>query len=76
MVFFYVDDICVLSYPSNADTYKQFRSELFKEYEIRDIGELKWFLGIRVVRDRARRRLWLCQDAYIAKMSAKFGLTN
>ena len=29
-----------------------------------------------MIRDRARRRLWLCQDAYIAKMAAKFGLAN
>jgi len=43
---------------------------------MRDIGELRWFLGVRVVRDRARRRLWLCQDAYITKMAAKFGLAN
>ena len=57
IVFFYVDDICILYHPSNADAYKQFRSELFREYEMRDIGELKWFLGVRVVRDRARRRL-------------------
>ena len=24
MVFFYVDDICILYYPLNADVYKQF----------------------------------------------------
>jgi hypothetical protein len=32
---------------------------------MKDLGELKWFLGVRVVRDRPNRKLWLCQDSYI-----------
>jgi hypothetical protein len=44
------------------------------EYELRELGELKWFLGIRVVRDRTQRKIWLCQDSYIEKMAEKFHL--
>lgn len=29
--------------------------------------------GIRVLRDRIRKRLWLSQEAYIEKMANKFG---
>jgi len=76
IVFFFVDDICILHHRSNTDAYHQFRTQLFLKYKMRDIGELKWFLGVRVVRDRIRRRIWLCQDAYIAKIAAKFRLTN
>ena len=36
------------------------------------LGELKWFLGIRITRDRANKKIWLCQDSYITKMAAKF----
>jgi len=57
IVFFFVDDICILYHRSNTDAYHQFRTELFLKYKIRDIGELRWFLGVRVVRDRVRRRL-------------------
>ena len=39
---------------------------------MREIGDLKWFLGIRVIRDRAQRKLWLCQDAYIEKVYSQF----
>ena len=46
------------------------------EYEIKDLGELNWFLGIRIVRDRIKKKLWLCQDIYISKITAKFGLKN
>jgi hypothetical protein len=39
---------------------------------MRSLGALKWFLGIRIERDRPTRRLWLCQDSYISKLTAKF----
>lgn len=35
---------------------------------MKDLGELKWFLCIRVLRDREARKLWLCQDSYIEKI--------
>jgi hypothetical protein len=36
----------------------------------------KWFLGIRVVRDRTQRKIWLCQDSYIEKLAQKFGINQ
>jgi hypothetical protein len=39
---------------------------------MRTLGELKWFLGIRIERERHTRRLWLCQDSYISKLTTKF----
>jgi hypothetical protein len=41
---------------------------------MRALEELKWFLGIRVIRNRDARKLWLCQDLYIVKIAAKFHL--
>jgi hypothetical protein len=38
--------------------------------------EAKHFLGIRIVRDRAQRKLWLVQDSYIDKMAEKFNITK
>jgi hypothetical protein len=43
---------------------------------MRDLGELSWFLGIRIIRDRPHRKLWLCQDAYIKKIANTFHLTD
>jgi hypothetical protein len=72
VVFFYVDDIAVLSLPSNRSAYEQFRTELLREFNMHELGELKWFLGIRVIRDRSIRKLWLCQDAYITKLCDRY----
>jgi hypothetical protein len=57
IVFFYVDDIIIMVYPKYYSDFLNFKTKLIAVYEIRDIGELKWFLGIRVMRDRLRRRI-------------------
>jgi len=67
-----VDDIVVLYYLSNIFAYYKFREKLLDAYKMREIGELKWFLGIRIVRDKALRKIWLYQDLYITKICNKY----
>jgi hypothetical protein len=43
---------------------------------MKDLGPLRWFLGIRVVRDRQARKIYLCQDSYIEKIAITYGLHN
>ena len=42
---------------------------------MRYLEELEWFLGICITWDRETRRLWLCQDSYINKLTAKFNIS-
>ena len=57
IVFFFVDDICYMFRACDQAIADVFRDNLHSRFKIRDLGELKWFLGIRVVRDRSQRRL-------------------
>jgi hypothetical protein len=50
--------------------------KLAEHWELRTMGEAKWFLGIRILRDRQKQAIWLCQDAYIASMASKYHLTE
>lgn len=50
IIFFYVDDIVILVHPLNTSYYQTFKQQLLATYEIRELGELKWFLSIRVIR--------------------------
>ena len=76
IVFFFVDDICVI-YDKRYSAYVDaFEAKLFNKYEMKALGEIEWFLGIRVTRDRASRKLWLCQDSYIDKIGAKLNITG
>jgi hypothetical protein len=74
IVIFFVDDIVTLSYAIHRADQQKFEVELTVKYPIKIMGELRWFLGIRVIRDRPRRRLWLCQDSYIDKIVHRFHL--
>src|SRR5947207_4145040 len=76
IVFFYVDDIVLLCRPEDLSKLDKLRTALKQRYEMRDLNELSWFLGIRILRDRPHRKLWLCQDAYIKKIANTFHLTD
>lgn len=74
IVFFYVDDIVVLVHPNHMNAFKDFERRLLQTYEIRALGELRWFLGIRVIRNKTTRNINLVQDSFIDKIANKFGL--
>ena len=76
IVLFFVDDITVLYEKRYTREVDDFEKMLFETYEMRKIGELEWFLGIKIIRDRTSRQLWLSQESYIEKVLNKFNLTD
>ena len=74
ILFVYVDDIVMAFHESNAELHKSFETDLVNLYNTKAIGDLTWFLGIRIVRDRALRKTWLVQDAFIDKVCSRFGI--
>ncbi|KAL8310867.1 hypothetical protein RB597_001710 [Gaeumannomyces tritici] len=70
LIFFYVDDLVVVYRDSHAAEAKGVVSSLRHKYSLTGGDELQWFLGIRVLRDRQRRRIWLNQTSYIEKIHA------
>lgn len=68
-IFFYVDDI-VLAYKKKQESEaKKIMDKLKAQYTISGGEDLQWFLGIRVIRDREKKLIWLNQAAYIDKIS-------
>jgi hypothetical protein len=74
IVFFYVDDVVILYHPKHESEFQEFKAALLSKYEFKDLGDLKWFLGIRIVRDLEQHKVWLCQDSYIEKIARTFHL--
>lgn len=72
MVF--VDDILILYRPEHRKYADDLIRQLQSRYEFRDLGEGDSFLNIRITRDRAQRKLWLSQRAYIDKIVARYHL--
>ena len=59
VVFYYVDDIVLVYRKQDKPTADMAIEGLKKQFEMTDCGEVRWFLGIHVVRDRQRKQLWL-----------------
>ncbi|CAL8578705.1 hypothetical protein XPA_010761 [Xanthoria parietina] len=74
MLFFFVDDIAVIYEARYTKEVEEFQTKLFKKYEMRYLGEVSWFLGIRITRNRSTRQLRLCQDSYIDKITSKYNI--
>ncbi|RYO82922.1 hypothetical protein DL764_009533 [Monosporascus ibericus] len=55
---------------------EEFLAKLTQRFHIVDLGELQWFLGMRILRDRNARKLWLVQDDYWEKLYSRFNLSE
>ena len=45
-------------------------------YKLYKIGDVEWFLGVQVIRDRKARKIQLAYNTYIKKIVRKFSLIN
>lgn len=66
----YVDDMIITT--DDVDEIKSLKENLFKEFEMKDLGDLKYFLGIEVL--RSPRGIFLRQKKYILDILAETGL--
>nr|XP_036589591.1 reverse transcriptase domain protein [Colletotrichum truncatum]KAF6801596.1 reverse transcriptase domain protein [Colletotrichum truncatum] len=72
IVFHFVDDIGVIYHKKHETKVKEAVQQLKKEYEMKDMGELSIFLGVRIIRERKTRQLWMSLDNYISKVTEEF----
>ncbi len=68
----YVDDI-VLGGRSEAKM-NAVKKELSQEFEMKDLGPLHHFLGVKVVQDPLAGMIWIGQPSYTEKILHKFGM--
>jgi hypothetical protein len=71
-ILFYVNDILYLYHRNNTLNANEIIRALKTKYEIKNERGVKWFLGIRIIRDKKARKIFLLHDAYIKKIAAKF----
>ncbi len=57
--FFYVDDIVFAFKKEQTDKVNQIIESLPQALTIKVVGELKWFLGLQVIRNRSKQTIWL-----------------
>ena len=68
----YVDDI-VLAGPSD-DKIAEVKQSISERFEVKDMGELKYFLGKQVIQEDGK--VWIGQPSYTENILKKFGMEN
>lgn len=68
----YVDDILIAG--NNIDKINEIKDKLKDEFDIKDLGEAKFCLGIEIV--RKEDNITLIQEIYIEEAIRKFGMEN
>jgi hypothetical protein len=74
MLLIYVDDIIIGS--RNKEKILTFKREIGKAFNIKDLGPLRWILGMEIRRDRARKVIEVSQKAYIEGMLKTYGMED
>jgi hypothetical protein len=69
-----VDDLIILG--KDLNSIDKVKERLRAEFEMKDLGELQYFLGIQVQRDRSKRRLHINQSGYISSILERFGMDD
>jgi hypothetical protein len=70
----YVDDILLIG--NDIPTLDKVKSYLGKSFDMKDLGEAAYILGIKIYRDRSRRIIGLSQSTYIDKVMKRFSMDN
>jgi Reverse transcriptase (RNA-dependent DNA polymerase)/gag-polypeptide of LTR copia-type/Integrase core domain len=74
IVAVWVDDLIILG--KDLNSIDKVKEGLRAEFEMKDLGELQYFLGIQVQRDRSKRRLHINQSGYISLILERFGMED
>ena len=74
VIILYVDDILFMG--SDKNIVMHMKKSFMKLWDCRDLGPVKEYLGMKIVRDRKNRRLYIDQNAYALKVVNRFGMCN
>lgn len=72
MLVLYVDDILLAG--NDSEKLQEVKNKLCKVFEMKDLGEPKLFLGIKIQRDREHKIMRLSQPEYTEKILTSFNM--
>jgi hypothetical protein len=72
IIIIYVDDL-IITEDSDADIF-DLKKLLKQKFEMKDLGELRYFLGIEVI--KSPKGIWLLQRQYALNKLSEYGMTS
>ena len=70
----YVDDIILAG--RTVKQLEEIKRDLSQEFDIKDLGKLRYFLGMKVVQDEESQSIWIGQPAYAEDLLNKHGMKD
>lgn len=55
---------------------QEIKNDLRSAFDMKDLGNAKRILGMNIIRNRARKELWLNQSDYISRLIRKFKMQD
>ena len=74
MLLLYVDDMLIIG--QDANMIRRLKVELSKSFDMKDLGPAKQILGMKIVRDRKSKKVWLSQEKYVERVLEKFNMRD
>ncbi|GKB07978.1 putative RNA-directed DNA polymerase [Tanacetum coccineum] len=68
----YVDDMIIIG--NDKEEITKLKKNLFTEFEMKDLGRLKYFLGIEVL--RSKQGIFMYQKKYVLDLLAEIGMVD
>jgi hypothetical protein len=74
IIVLYIDDLMILS--NNLKLLSLKKAQLMKALKMKDLGEIHWFLGLKITRNRLQRLIYISQSCYVKDILSRFNFTN
>ena len=74
LIAVYVDDILLAG--KDGEKMAAIKQAFSQEFQVRDMGELHYFLGVKVVQDKDTGNIWIGQESYTESILRRFGMEN
>jgi hypothetical protein len=74
ILLLYVDDMMIVG--QDATMINNLKDDLSKFFDMKDLGPAQQILGMKIVRDRKARKLFLSQEEYVERVIKRFNMEN
>ena len=73
-VYIYVDNIVLAG--KSERRMAEVKKALAMQFEVKDMGDLHYFLGVKIAQDHQNGKVWIGQPAYTESMLHKYGMVD
>ena len=70
----YVDDMLIVGQDTSMSG--DLKKDLFKAFDMKNLGQTQQILGMEITRDRKAKKLWLSQEKYVGQVLERFNMKH